>query len=99
MAIIGTPAIYWTYRSADLDDAHRLEHRGFVACGGDGSRFSEANARHGLAQTVLSPALCGRTSDQGVRLPRSSDGHTGASRIVQLLVALRAGASPAWVGV
>jgi UDP-2,4-diacetamido-2,4,6-trideoxy-beta-L-altropyranose hydrolase len=84
LAVLGTPPVYWTHRSTDLDAARRLEARGVGACGGDGSRITPDAIAAVLADTVLQDRWCAEASVRGRNLVGASD---GARAMLRLLTA------------
>ncbi len=82
LAMLGTPVVYWTHRSADLEDALRLESRGLGACGGDGTALTRDGIATVLARTVLRETWCADASARARALVAPAN---GASAVVRLL--------------
>jgi spore coat polysaccharide biosynthesis predicted glycosyltransferase SpsG len=82
LAVLGTPVVYWTHRSADLEGARRLEARGLGACGGDGTTITPGDLAAVLARTVLRESWCIEASARGRGLVAPAN---GASAVVRLL--------------
>ena len=82
LAVLGTPVLYWTHRSGDLDAARRLEVRGIGALGGDGSEATRANVAARLGSTAMSSDWCAAASERGRRVTGEAN---GARAILELL--------------
>ena len=82
LATLDTPVVYWTHRSADLEDAQRLESRGLGACGGDGTALTRNEIATVLARTVLRDSWCREASERGRALVAPAN---GAAAVVCLL--------------
>jgi spore coat polysaccharide biosynthesis predicted glycosyltransferase SpsG len=82
LAVLGTPVVYWTHRSADLEDARRLEARGLGACGGDGTAIKPDDITAVLARTVLRDSWCVEASVRGRALVGPAN---GAAAVIRLL--------------
>ncbi len=85
LAVIGTPAVYWTHRASDLADAGRLETRGLGACAGSGDAFDDTRARSAIARTVLDAAWRERASASARQLVGAGD---GARNVLDLVARL-----------
>jgi hypothetical protein len=85
LAAVGTPVVYWTHRSADVDSARRLEARGIGAFGGDGAAFSPETARAALVRAVGDAGWRQAVSARGRAALAGAD---GAARLVGLLETL-----------
>lgn len=90
LAILGTPVVYWTHRSVDLESAQRLESRGLGACGGDGTAIRRDEIATVLTRTVLRESWCADASARGRALVAPAD---GASAVVRLLAGDESGRS------
>jgi spore coat polysaccharide biosynthesis predicted glycosyltransferase SpsG len=82
LAVLGTPVVYWTHRSADLEDARRLEARGLGACGGDGTVSTPDGIAAVLARTVFGDSWCTEASARARALVEPAN---GAAAVVRLL--------------
>jgi len=82
LAVLGTPAVYWTHRPTDLEAARRLEARGIGACGGDGTRLTPAAVTAVLAETVLRDGWCVECSARGRALVAPADGARAVLRLL-----------------
>jgi spore coat polysaccharide biosynthesis predicted glycosyltransferase SpsG len=82
LAVLGTPAVYWTHRTSDLDAALRLEACGIGACGGDGTRLTPDAVAARLAETVLRDSWCTESSVRGRALVAPADGARAVLRLV-----------------
>ena len=83
LAALGTPVVYWTHRSKDLEAAKRLHARGVGACGGDGTRLTVASITSVLEQTVLQESWCAAASARGRELVAPADGARAVLRLLE----------------
>jgi spore coat polysaccharide biosynthesis predicted glycosyltransferase SpsG len=82
LAALGTPVVYWTHRTSDLEGARRLEARGLGACGGDGMAMTPAQITTVLMQTVRRDDWCVDASARGRALVGRADGARAVLRVL-----------------
>jgi len=82
LAVLGTPVVYWTHRTADLEAAARLEARGIGASGGNGSKLSFETIATTMRDTVLRDDWC---LDASVRARALVGPGDGARAVLRLL--------------